>query len=164
VTLAVLLLHHAYGPLPEIDWRTLGGLQERIRIEQFSWGRTLLRVLHQALCNDILEDMRERVTLWQPGGRLEDDLLQQIKDTLRPSSFVIVLVLNAEGELADRQLHQRQTNTPNVTLHCIRAALNPLRRHVCARPNESVRHAVFQLAAYTKVAELDLSFAVDQDI
>jgi hypothetical protein len=83
VTLAVLLLHHAHRPLPEIDWRTLGGLQERIRVEQLSRRRTLLRVLHQAFRNNILEDMRERVTLRQPGGRLEYDLLQQVEDMLK---------------------------------------------------------------------------------
>jgi hypothetical protein len=91
--------------------------------------------------------------------------LQQIEDALRPSGFVVVtLALNTERELADRQLHQRQANTPYVTLHRVRAALDPLRRHVCACANESVRHAVFQLTAYSKVAQLDLSFAVDQDV
>jgi hypothetical protein len=165
MALAILLLHHAHRPLPEIDRRTLGGLQERIRVEQFSRRRALLRILHQALCDNVLEDMRERVTLRQPGGRLEYDLLQQVEDTLRPSGFVVVaLALDAEGEFADRQLHQRQANTPNVALNRVRAALNSLWCHVCARANECVSHAVFQLAAYAKVAELDFSFAVDQNI
>lgn len=37
-------------------------------------------------------------------------------------------------------------------------------RHVGARSNKGVGHGIYELAAHTKVAQLDLTARVDQDV
>lgn len=161
VALAVLLLHHTNCPLSKVDWCTLSGLQEWIGVEELSWCWALLGVLHQTLGDNVLQDRRESVTLGKFWRWLEHDLLEQIEYTLWARGFVVVFAVDAEWEFANGELHQCQADTPNVTLDCVRAALDTLWRHICASADESVCYTVLQLAAYAEIAQLDLSSAVD---
>jgi len=164
VRLAVVLLYHSYRPLFQIYGRALGCLQERVGFEQLLRRRSLLRVLHHALRDYVLEDGRKCVALGQLRCRLQHNLLQQIQDTLWTCSLIIIVALDAERELSDRKLHQGQADTPHIALNSVRASLNSLRSHVGTSPNEGVSHAIFQFTAHTKVAELDLPSAVDQNV
>jgi hypothetical protein len=164
VAFAILLLHHTNSPLPQVNWRTLGGLQERIRLEELSWCWTLLGILHQTLCDHVFEDGRESIALRQSRRRLENDLLEQIEDTLWTCSLVVIFAIDAEWEFANGQFHQRQANTPDVTLDCVWTALDSLWCHVGASADEGVCHTVLQFTAYTEVAKLDLTLAIDQDV
>lgn len=105
MALAVLLFHHADGPLTKIDWCTLGSLQERIRIEELPRSRPLIGVLLETFVNDILQNLREGIALRKSRRRLQNNLLQQIKNSLRPSCLVVILAVDAEGEFANCQLH-----------------------------------------------------------
>jgi hypothetical protein len=123
----------------------------------------LLGVFQQALGDHILQDGGEGIALGQLRSRLEDNLLQEIEDTLWTSGLV-VFCAPREWELANSQLHDGQSNTPDVWLDGVRRTLDTLWGHVCACSYEGLGDGPVQLTGDTEIAELDLALGVDQDV
>jgi hypothetical protein len=124
----------------------------------------LFRVLHQALCDHVFQDRGESITLGQLRRRLQHNLLQQVENTLGSTSLVVVATSTTEGELANGQLHDGQTDTPYVRLDCVGRPLYPLGGHVCACSYECFGNGAVKLARNTKVTQLDLTARVDEDV
>ena len=79
--LAVIPLHKANRPFSQVDWGSLGGLDERVTVllryefesprlsreeatyEKFLWREPLVRVLGKALLDHIFQDRGEGVAL-----------------------------------------------------------------------------------------------------
>ena len=56
--------HHRDGPLLQVDWSSLGGLQEVVPIVEFPRRGSLVRLLEETLGDEFIEDDGECLTLW----------------------------------------------------------------------------------------------------
>ena len=131
-----------------------------------------MRVFFQALVNDIFQDLWKSIAFGQLRAGLADNLLQKVQNALRARGLVVIgaatptasFVARVKGKLSNGQFHQSQAYRPHITLDRIRAALNTFRSHICARADKRVCDRVVQFTTDTKVAELDLALAINQDV
>jgi hypothetical protein len=150
------------GPVGRVSGRIWEG--RRCTHVKLLGRRALFGVFHQALCDHVFQDRREGIALGQLRRRFQYNLLQQIENTLRATRLVIVTTSTTEGELANSQLHNGQTDTPDIRLDCVGGSLYPLRGHVCACSYECLGNGAIELAGNTKVTQLDLTARVDENV
>ena len=95
-----------------------------------------------------------------------NDLLQQVQDAHGPSACTVAggRVRRIEGEATNGQLHDGQTHTPDIGSHGVCPALDPFGGHVGGGTDKGVCNGVDGLGCDTKVAKLDVTPRVDENV
>ena len=93
-----------------------------------------------------------------------NNLLKKVEDTGGRIFSIIPKLITGERELANRQLHDGQAETPYIGLDRVLVALNSFGSHVGGCTNKGVGDRVDQLSGNTKIAKLDVALGVDENV
>lgn len=93
-----------------------------------------------------------------------NNLLEKVENTGGGIFSIIPKLITGERELANRQFHDSQAETPHIRLDCVLVALNSFGSHVGGCTHKGVGDRVNQLSGNTKIAKLDVALGVDEDV